>query len=508
MNHFLKGVALSLVLSTASYAGKIKEDFKTYKIPSLVEVSFEDEDFLKDKKEWTKLKRKLASDMSFSGSDMSSDLQKLRDEWLKVKTGSEMEELLKKSHADFNKYSEDTKYFLAQIHTALPFRGIIWKLRPLFENSSGFLGNKSTHVTAIQAVRGSVSALKMFLPTKQTDAAIQFFTEPSIEMTKDDQFKTVGQFQKYLMENFMPVLNESISRIQLVTKNSAQKVFVWDNKMVFGRGTFDDDIQRFVGNGPAEMNFVLASMYRASHDILIYCAYNQEYSIKLAGEMGSHLGIDSSVFASKREDIGMTDKERVSLIKSATSKHNFLEIRNYSGSRYGSELMKQAYSSLKSSVVYAERSYEYLQGRDTSRSMGLNPVLFQPEISPNLDKGIKNMKAVVNGPAEVRDPVSGETVTINLPAFYNEPPESLNVLMPVGFEEGEVQKSIKNKKGEYLQVRNYLHGRSISWNNMAWRKYVPSAEGKNAGYMADARRAIRSSFGTSIIFGLPDLFVH
>jgi hypothetical protein len=30
-----------------------------------------------------------------------------------------------------------------------------------------------------------------------------------------------------------------------MSRNSAQKMFVWDNKMTFGRGTFGDDIQRF-----------------------------------------------------------------------------------------------------------------------------------------------------------------------------------------------------------------------------------------------------------------------
>lgn len=502
MNHFMKGVCLSLVLVTASaHAG----NYKTYKVPTVKTVAFDDPEFMQEKKEWTKLKRKLASATSFNGSDVSSDFQTLRDEWLKVKTGDEMEALLKKSHANYNSYSEDTRYFLAQMHTALPFRGIVWRLRPLFENSKGFMGNKSTHVTAIQAVRGAVSSLKMFLPTKQSDAAIQFFTEPSVEMSKADQFKTVSDLQNFMVEKFVPVLSESIERLQVVTKNSSQKVFVWDHKIAFGRGTFEDDIQRYSGHGPAEMNFTIASLYRAYHEILVFAAYNHDYAIKLAGELGSHLGIDSTIL--RKEELGLTDKERISIVKKAAQKHNFMELRNYDGSTYGSQLMKQAYAALKNSVVYAERSFEYLQSRDGTQAMSLNPILFQQEISPNLNKGIQNMKAVVSGVAEVRDPVTGDTVAINLPALYNEPPKSLSVLMPTAFETGEDHKTIKNKAGEKLVVRNYFVGRSIAWDNGSWSKYVPSASGKGAGYMSEARRIIAYSFGTSMVFGLPEMFV-
>lgn len=508
MNHLTKVLGLALIFSTSVEAGKIKENFNSYKVTQIQEASFEDSDFLKDKKEWTKSKRKIASSMSFNGSDLSQDFKSLRDQWLKVTNGDEMEALLKHSHQNYGKYSEDARYFLAQMHTAIPLRGIIWRLRPLFEQRQGFLGNKSTHVTAVQAVRSAVTGLKMFLPTKQSDASIQYFTEPSSEMTKVDQFHSVSQFQKFLMETMIPSINESILRLQTISKGSAQKVFVWDNKMAFGRGTFEDEVQRYVGNGAAEINMTIAALYRAYHNIYVYCAYNQDAAIKVAGDIGSHFGLDASVFASKKNDLGITDQERVAIVKNAATRNKFLELRNYDGSTYGNQLMKQAWIALKNSVVYADRAYQYLQGRESTKSMGINPLFFQQETSPNIEKGIANMKAVVQGPTEVRDPVSGDTVIINLPAFYQEPPQTLSVLMATNFESGEVQKTIKNKKGESLVVRNYLHGRSIAWDNNAWKKYVPSAEGKSPGYMAEARRIIHYSLGTSMVFGLPDIFVH
>jgi hypothetical protein len=507
MKNILKGTGIMLVLTSTALAEKPILNYKSLRVPVISEIQFDEPEFIQEKKNWNKLKRKVASEMSFSNSDLSADLQQIRDEWLTIKTGNEMDSLLKKSYANYNSYSEDSKYFLAQMHTAIPLRGIVWRLRPLFENSKGFLGNKSTHVATVQAVRGIATTLKMILPTNQTDAMIQFFTEPSDEMAKKEQFQTVEDFQRYLTEEIAPSLNEAVLRIHAITKNAAHKNFVWDNKMIFGRGTFQDDLQRFTGHGPAEINFTLATLYRGIHNIFIYCAYNQDATIKVAGEMGTHLGIDSTIFSSKREDLGITDEERVSLIKKAARNDHFLELRNYQGTDYGSRLMRLAYTALKSSVVYAERSFDYLQGREANKMMALNPILFQSEVSPNLEKGVKNMRAVVMGEAEVRDPVTGETVALNIPLFYHQPPKSLSDFLPTDFEGGETHKTIKNKKGETLKVRNYLRGRSIAWDNQFWQKYVTSAQGKYPGYMAEARRIIQYSFGTSSVFGLPEMFV-
>ena len=509
MKKMSTGLIFSLIIvnSLSVEAKTINPLYSTYPIPEYKEHSFEDQAFLKEKTSWSKIKRKLASEMSFTNSDLSPDYQRLRDEWLKVKTGDEMENLLRKSLGKYNSFSEDTKYFLAQFHTMIPLRGIVWRARPLFENTKGLFGNKSTHVTAVQILRTSLSALKTILPTNQTDAAIEYFTEPSIEMSKKNQFQTIAEFQNFLMSEVIPQLQDSIKKLEVLSKQATDKIFVWDNKMTFGRGAFEDEIQRFKGHVTAELNFTIATFYRTSHDILVYCAYNQDYSIKLLGEMGSHLGVDSSIFSSKKEDFGLTDQERVKLIKDAIKKHRFLELRNYQGTQYGTTLLKQAYITLKNSTIYAERSYEFLQGHDSSISMTINPILFQNQISPHLDKGIKNMRAVVSGPAEVRDPISGETVTLNLASFYKNPLPSLGVLLPTKFELGDLEKSIKNKQGETLKVRNYLHGRSIAWDNSAWKAFVPSAEGKDSKYMSEARRIIQYSFGTSMVFGLPEIFV-
>ena len=453
-------------------------------------------------------KRKVASSQSFSESDLSADFKKLRTEWLKVQTADELEALLKKSYAQYDSFSDDTKYFLTQAHVALPLRGIVWRLRPLFEKGDKFIGNKASHVTAVQILRSVAGAIDMALPTDQAKAGFAYFTEPSTEMTSASQFKSVGEFQNFLGTELMKKLVESTKRVEAILAKNSDKVFVWDNKMFFGTGAFRDDIKRYSGHGAAEMHLAASAFYKSTHSILVFCAYNQDQILDVSKKLGAHLGQDSlSVLGKEKEDLGLTDQERVGVIKEFTNK-NFLSLRDTAANPYGSQAMKQAYKALGNYVFHAKAAYDILQGKEANPAMALNPIHFSQESQDQLEKGISNMVAVVKGQTEVRDPVTGKSVTLNLPAFYNNPPKNLSVLMANKFEDGQNEKSIKAKNGETLKVRNYYKGRSIGWNNDAWKNYVPSAAGQSSNYMAEARRIMRYSRGTSLVMNLPALFVR
>ncbi|MEA9356998.1 hypothetical protein SHI21_12305 [Bacteriovorax sp. PP10] len=453
-------------------------------------------------------KRKIASLQTFSESDLSADFKKLRAEWLKVQDPDQLEGLLKKSYANFDSYSDDTKYFLTQAHVALPLRGIVWRLRPLFEKGNSFLGNKATHVSAIQILRSVAGTIDMALPTDQAKATFRYFTEPSADMSNASQFKSIAEFQSFLGNEMAKKLYESTTRIEALIAKDSSKIFVWDNKMLFGTGAFRDDIQRYSGHGAAEMHLAASAYYRSLHGILVFCAYNQDLALDVAKKMGAHVGQDSiSILGKEKEDLGLTDEERVGVMTEFTKK-KFLSLRDMPNNPYGTNMMKQAYTALKNYVLHAKKAYELLQDKDANPAMALNPIHFSSESQAQLGKGISNMVAVVKGEAEVRDPVSGKSVTVNLPAFYNNPPQNLGVLMANKFEQGANEKTIKAKNGDLLKVRNYDKGRSIGWNNDAWKTFVPSAAGQSSDYMAEARRIMRYSRGTSLVMNLPTLFVR
>jgi hypothetical protein len=496
--------ALILVsLSTSAFAAKpAPVPAPDFWIPSIQEKMHE------PSKATTKWKRKVASSQTFSESDLSEDYKKLRGEWLKVTTADQLEALLKASYAKYDSYSDDTKYFLTQAHIALPLRGIVWRMRPLFEKGKGkFIGNKSTHVMAVQMLRGVAASLDMALPTDQATASFAYITEPSQNMSTAQQFKSIEEFQNFLVGELSKKLNEGAIRVEALIQKNPTNIFVWDNKMQFGTGTFRDDIQRYSGHGIAEMNITEAGLYKTLHDVLVFCAYDQNLMPEISKKISSHLGHDSvSIFGKEKEDLGITDEERIAILKDATKK-GFLSLRE-TPNAYGASLMGQAYKALVNFTYHSASAYEQLQGKDPNPSMGLNPIHFSSDSQNRLEKGVKNMEAVVRGVTEVRDPISGKSVTVNLPAFYANPPKSLSGLMAVQFEQGSNEKTIRSvASGETLIMRNYYKGRSIGWNNEVWKSYVPSAAGQKSDYMAEARRVIRYSLGTSVVFNLPALFV-
>lgn len=458
---------------------------------------------------WNQSKRKVASSQSFSESDLSADFKKLRAEWLQVTTPDQLEALLKVADSKYDSYSDDTKYFLAQMDIALSLRGIVWRLRPLLETGGKFIGNKSTHVSAVQFIRGMATGMQTFLPTEQWNAGFRFITEPSTDMTLAMQFKTISNFQEFLVADFNKRLLKNSKRIEAILKNNPTNVFVWDNKMQFGTGAFRDDIQRYSGHGPAEMSLTLAAIYKTMHGSMMFSAYNQDQLIPVIGKIGGQLGQDSiSIFGRQNSELGLTDQERVKITKAAADKKHFLELRDTAENSYGTNLVKSAFVALKNYVYHMDSAYNMLQGKDANPSMGLNPINFSGETNPQIKRAVNNMTAVVKGVAEVRDPVSGKSVTVNLPAFYNTPPKKLSVLFADTFDQTPDEKIIKAKNGDALKVRNYYRGSSIGWNNNNWKAFVPSAEGKEANYMSEARRIMRYSLGTSMVMSLPAIFVH
>lgn len=499
-------LGLGLLMGATATAAPAKMNFESLYVPEFEARMPGDAELMSLRKSWVDAKRKVASQQTFSEADLSADFKKLRDAWLGAKTADEVEALLQQSHQKWNEYSDDTKYFLSTMHLALPLRGIVWRLRPLVEQGQGFLGSKPSHVFAVEMLRTLSSELQTFFPTSQTEAGLDYFTTPSKKMTLAMQFKNMAQFQEFLASEFARSLTESAKRTETILKKNPAAVFVWDNRMAYGDASFGDGLNRFVGHGPAEMNMQVAGMYRALSGVLVFCAYNQDALLEVGTKLAGKRGWDATALGGSSP--GLTDRERLEVIKKAAQSKRFLELRNYGGTKYGSQTMKAAYNALTTSVAYADNAHALLQGKPANPSMVFNPVRYQPENARFIEAGLKNMTALVKGPAEVRDPVTGQTVTLNVPAFYNNPPTSLSVLMANRFDGESEQRSLVNEKGETLKFRNYDSGRSIGWDNTAWSKYVPSAEGKGPGYMLEAKRVIHYSFGTSFVFAAPDLFIR
>lgn len=456
-------------------------------------------------------KQKEASRKEFTESDFKAqpDVENFRTKFLNAKTADELETLLNQAKQDWAQYSPAMKYFTANLIAVLPLRGIIWRMRPLFETGGFFAGNRATHGMAVQMVRQVATGIQTYFPTEQWTAGFAFVAEPSTRMTLAQQFKTVKEYQKFLSEEFVPALNESVQRLNSVLQTNPKAVFVWDHKIDFGTGTFVDDAQRYVGYGSAEVFLSTSLLYRAMHDALVFSAYNQDEILSVVGRIGRQYGIEAMT---NPNDLGLTDQKRNQIVNEAVTKKRFLELQDYDSKAIGTNSMRNALVALRGSVIYQKRAYDLLRGADPAPAFALNPLKYRSVTAPKLKRAVDNMVAVVSGEAEVRDPVSGDAVRLNIPRFYTEPYKNLRVLMANDFDTKKepAKKDKKNAYNETLSYRNYLFGRSIGWDNSSngWAKIVPSAMNQKADYIATAKRVIHFSLGTPLVAGPVDIFAR
>lgn len=466
-----------------------------------------------------------AADRVFTESDLSPDMICFRAEMIGgtcaknsktmtyqgVKTGAELAALLKRSAdpKNYATYSDDLKYFLAPLHIAIPLQGIVWRVRPIFEKSG--MGNKATHGQSVQLVRNVVTAMKTMFPTDQWKAGVEFFTQPSPDFP---QMKSVRELQRFMITHYVKAVVDSKDKIEALYKTNPDAIYTWDNKIGYGTGTFDDGLNRFVGHGRAEKEISLAVANSMIHDAYFFSAYNQDYIIQYAKEIGQAFGIDSLPSAIASEDMGVTSEERSRISRKLVSKGWMSGYAYKVKGEDGKETMlyqlymDNAWDARRQSVGYFNRAYKSLQGADASHTMLLNPLYFQPISNKNLEPAVRNMNAIIEKSTSLRSPVTGESVEVDLAKLYKPAPESLAVFLPNGWDHqlpSEIKDSVTGEK-----YRNYLRGRATSWDNSpkAWGALIPSAQGQSPDYMAKARRVIATSRGASGLFGVVNAFVE
>lgn len=436
--------------------------------------------------------RKIAQEESYSDQDLSEEFKQLRKQWLSIRTGDELEATLRKPLGQ----ALDVQYFQSRTRLLLPFRGIVWRLRPIFENQQNALRSKSAQVIGVQIVRAALISFKMNLPTQQADALSEFLTLPGAGMGPQDQFKVMSEVQDYLQARLLPLITESIGQVEVVAK-AAPKTLVWDNHLGYGSSDESANLERYIGHGPAEIYSTIAGLYRTYHDVLAFCAYNQDYGVRLINDFNLHTAADSSFFVRKNGRLGMTDAERGQLMRHAMSKYHYLEIRSK-----GRALMLEAFGALKQFVFYAEKVVDTHRERVGQYS----PVILRNGDRYGMD--IELMKSLLNGVTELKDPVSGMVFKLNVPAFYQDPPTKFESLLATKFDQSSLVVTHQNKKGESFKVRNYAAEKALAWDNEVWKKYVPSAEGQRPDYINEARRIMRAAREVSLMFALPEIIIH
>lgn len=435
---------------------------------------------------WNKMKRSPAS-AEFNEGALSKDFKTIRDNVLAAKTADALEAELVRMEKEFKNLDPHAKYFAAQMLVMRDMRGIVWRLRPIVE--SGPNGSKATHSMVVSLLRMTRSGLEGYLPTEQWRAGFDYVTIPSKEQGPADQFQTVHAFQDWVGTTEGKRLAAAAQAVaEVITQAKPDTVYVWDNQLSFGKGTFEDGLARYEGHGQAEMRATYAYMLFSLHNLYVACAYNMDKMAAVQASMGRLYGVDGFIAG---RNLGVTYEDRIGVLNSYRA-HGFFALDEKSGKEY----MAKAYGYLKSSALASDQVYSLAQGGRES-GFALNTLVFRPEQSPTLKGGLDKFRAMVAGPTQLRSRLTGKTVELNLPAFYTNPPASLLDLLPNDFEKAARPVTAKNAKGETLQWRDYLVGAPNSWNNSEWSKYVPSAANKDKGYMAEANQILRTSIGSN-----------
>ncbi len=435
---------------------------------------------------WNKMKRSPAS-AEFNEGALSPDFKTIRDNVLAAKTADALDAELKRMETQFKNLDPHAKYFAAQMLVMRDMRGIVWRLRPIVE--SGPNGSKATHSMVVSLLRTTRSGLEGYLPTEQWRAGFDYVTIPSKEQSKTDQFQTVHAFQDWIGTTEAKRLATAAHAVaEIIKQAKPETVYVWDNQLSFGKGTFEDGLARYEGHGQAEMRATYAYMLFSLHNLYVACAYNMDKIASVQASMGRLYGVEGFI---PGRTLGVTYEDRVGVLNGYRAQ-GFFALDQKSGKEY----MAKAYGYLKASATASEHVYNLAQnGRESG--FALNTLVLRPEQAPTLKGGLDKFKLMVAGPTQLRSRLTGKTVDLDLPAFYTNPPESLLDLLPNAFDKGGRPVSAQNAKGETLQWRDYLVGAPNSWNNNEWAKYVPSAANKDKSYMSEANQILRTSIGSN-----------
>jgi len=439
--------------------------------------------------------RKIASelDQEYFEGKMSPEMKKFRDEFLKIKTAEELDAKLTELDKNYDKLqSEDIKFMAAQIIPMRALRGLVWRLVPTVEDT------KITHSLLVTQVKSMAVNLKIFLPTEQWSAAFDYITQPFVQNGQfpfSDTGEAISQFprgsemhvQAYMRNVVIPMMKTSAARLEKLDLSDDQ--VIWDNKLLYGPGSFPSAMDRYSLVGEVEKQTSLTYMYGTLSELAYQSAYSQEGGMKMNQQISKLYGWDS--FLSQID--GVPASKRINIIRDP-------KFAGW-GRMYedGQKWMNASWAFLARSVEHGDLAWTAMKSRPVSETYFADnsyALPFQRAIGLRMD----NLKKMIEGPTMIRSFITDETTTVNLKDFYLNPVQDLKDLYATQFEGGSEMNTVtlNTKSGvKKLSYRNYTKGRPTGWKVEVYRKYFPRV---NSGKDLEATaRILSQGWGTSAV---------
>ncbi len=415
------------------------------------------------KSKFGSMKRQPSNQLQGDESMMSKSFRAARERFLKVKSAEELEAFLVDLEANYDKTQDnDLRFFAAQLLPLRELRGLVWRSRPIFSQS------KITHSVVLTSVKSAVTNVKIFLPTEQWEAGLQYVSEPFV---RDGVVASEFKSEADLVAHFAGPVREAVllaaQRVQAI--DLKDKYIVWDNKLLFGKASFQDDIDRYRLVGEVERLSALASLHGTLAQIAYQRAYSAENAVKLTQEIGRLYGVDGFLFS---QVDGAPSQKRVEILRKPAYRNFGTLLPD------GAKWMELSLQHLQETVRLTSAIWSQIKTEDRPLTEAF---LFDSSsaraFERSNDLAIANMEAMVEGRTKIRSGVTGETVLVDLPAFYRNPPQDLKEFLPTKFKGGGEWRTVQLTDGagkvHSVRARNYEVGRGIDWKSDVYQSIFP-----------------------------------
>ena len=462
-------LGLCLINSTLSFAKTKSEIVKRSPfIPEKLNFPAWNEEEIVMKLKASEKKRKPANSANvIDQSMMSKELVSIQSRIHKLKTSEDMDVLLEELDKNYESYPSDLKFYVTQIMPVKAFRGLFYRLKPLFDGRSNFV-----HSQILTTAKSMATRVQVFLPTDYADAGFQYISTPYIMKNGRmvEGFGMEEDLQVWMINELLPLVNSSITRLE---KLNLVEPIVWDQKMVFGPKSFGDDVNRYKFIGEFEKNLALSSLYGSVASIATARAYNVENAIGLYKEIGFLYGFDGFGLFNRIDGVSAEKVSKVMRKADFSSTGTLIQD--------GDKWMAYAYGATQKSLKRLIDAWNLTSDERKNENLYAFNIGFVNVNRDEVEENLKILNRVVSskGVESLRSAVTGEVVQINYSKLFSSPPRDLKAFLPNQFDKNknasrEVTLADGTKK--MLNYRNYAQGSAIAWDVKKFEDYFPSVK--------------------------------
>lgn len=447
----------------------VKSPFKTEKFN--FPAWSEDDAIMKMKA--SEKKRKPANSAMIDDSLMSKELKAIQVRIHAVKSSEGMETLLTELDKNYESYPSDVKFYITQIMPVRAFRGLFYRLKPLFDGKSNFV-----HSQILTTAKSMATRVQLYLPYEYADAGFEYISAPYMNSTGKmvESFGTEEDLQVWMVNELLPLVNTGIARLE---KLNLVEPVIWDQKMVFGPKSFGDGINRFKLVGEFEKNLSLSGLYNSVATIATSRAYSVENAIGLYKEVGFLYGFDGFGLFNRIDGVSAEKVSKV--MRKPEFKTTGTLIVD------GGQWMEYAYRSTQKSIKRiivawnlssSERKDENLYAFNTG-FINVN----RDEVEENLK--IINRVVTSKEVESLRSAVTGEVVQLNFSKLFHSPPKDLKAFLPISFDQKKNSSRavvLADGSTKTISYRNFAQGSANGWDLKEFENYFPSVKSNDDVY--------------------------